>query len=159
VSDATQAQERWIMQPSFKIDNKYPFILLLKISNIPISMYKVPLDLTRLPHSTPPLRTSLTRLEIRHVSLPTNINTKSHDTTHERLLVQSNFINHAMTSVPPNTKPIIYPDYCHTLSPTIGKWCPLRATDVHALRDVGMFCDGMRFSPLQISIVFNTFYE
>jgi hypothetical protein len=27
VSDDTQAQERWIMQPSFKIDNKYTFIL------------------------------------------------------------------------------------------------------------------------------------
>jgi len=52
-----------------------------------------------------------------------------------------------MTSVPPNTKPIIYPDYCHTLSSTIGKWCPLRATDVYALKDVGMFCDGMR-SPI-----------
>jgi hypothetical protein len=51
-----------------------------------------------------------------------------------------------MTSVPPNPNPVIYPDYCHTLSPTIGKWCPLRATDVYALKDVGMFCDGMRLS-------------
>ncbi|PVH79178.1 hypothetical protein DL98DRAFT_655590 [Cadophora sp. DSE1049] len=42
-----------------------------------------------------------------------------------------------MTSVPNN----IYPDYCHSLSPTIGKWCPLLATDVQRLRTVGMFCD------------------
>ncbi|KAH7342563.1 hypothetical protein BKA65DRAFT_537807 [Rhexocercosporidium sp. MPI-PUGE-AT-0058] len=42
-----------------------------------------------------------------------------------------------MTSVPNN----IYPDYCHSLSPTIGKWCPLLATDVHRLRTVGMFSD------------------
>jgi hypothetical protein len=46
-----------------------------------------------------------------------------------------------MTSVSAKLK--IYPDYCHTLSPTIGKWCPLRATDIFALMDVGMFCDGM----------------
>jgi hypothetical protein len=65
-----------------------------------------------------------------------------------------------MTSVPPNTKPIIYPDYCHTLSPTIGKWCPLRATDVYALKDVGMFCDGMRRArhSLPFSIGITTFY-
>lgn len=44
-----------------------------------------------------------------------------------------------MTSVPNN----IYPDYCHSLSPTIGKWCPLLATDVHRLKTVGMFSDGM----------------
>ncbi|KAJ5050545.1 uncharacterized protein L3040_002422 [Drepanopeziza brunnea f. sp. 'multigermtubi'] len=43
-----------------------------------------------------------------------------------------------MKSIPEN----IYPDYCHSLSPTIGKWCPLQATDVHRLRDVGMFSDG-----------------
>ncbi|KAL2075419.1 hypothetical protein VTL71DRAFT_362 [Oculimacula yallundae] len=43
-----------------------------------------------------------------------------------------------MTSVPNN----IYPDYCHSLSPTIGKWCPLQATDVHRLKTVGMFSDG-----------------
>ncbi|KAL5328807.1 hypothetical protein ACEPPN_002315 [Leptodophora sp. 'Broadleaf-Isolate-01'] len=42
-----------------------------------------------------------------------------------------------MTSVPNN----IYPDYCHSLSPTIGKWCPLLATDVHRLKTVGMFSD------------------
>ncbi|KAE9370315.1 hypothetical protein N431DRAFT_411518 [Stipitochalara longipes BDJ] len=44
-----------------------------------------------------------------------------------------------MTSAPQNLT--IYPDYCHTLSPTIGKWVPLRATDIHALEKVGMFCD------------------
>jgi hypothetical protein len=79
-------------------------------------------------------------------------------TPQERL--QSSFINHAMTSVPPNTKPIHYPDYCHTLSPTIGKWCPLRATDVYALKDVGMFCDGMRRArhSLPFSIGITTFY-
>ncbi|PMD46149.1 hypothetical protein L207DRAFT_561548 [Hyaloscypha variabilis F] len=44
-----------------------------------------------------------------------------------------------MTSAPQNLT--IYPDYCHVLSPTIGKWVPLRATDIHALEKVGMFCD------------------
>jgi hypothetical protein len=37
----------------------------------------------------------------------------------------------------------IYPDYCHELSPTIGRWCPLRAVDVHALQSVGMFDNGI----------------
>ncbi|CZS95611.1 uncharacterized protein RAG0_05215 [Rhynchosporium agropyri] len=46
-------------------------------------------------------------------------------------------IQYAMTSVPNN----IYPDYCHRLSPTIGKWCPLQATDVHRLKTVGVFSD------------------
>jgi hypothetical protein len=59
---------------------------------------------------------------------------------HLPLRIPQELINHAMTSVPPNLT--IYPDYCHTLSPTIGKWCPLRATDIHALEKVGMFCDG-----------------
>jgi hypothetical protein len=45
-----------------------------------------------------------------------------------------------MTSAPQNLT--IYPDYCHVLSPTIGKWVPLCATDIHALEKVGMFCDG-----------------
>jgi hypothetical protein len=45
-----------------------------------------------------------------------------------------------MTSAPQNLT--IYPDYCHALSATIGKWVPLRATDIHALEKVGMFCDG-----------------
>jgi endo-1,3(4)-beta-glucanase len=36
----------------------------------------------------------------------------------------------------------IYPDYCHELSPTIGRWCPLRAVDIHALRNVGMYDNG-----------------
>ncbi|KAL3423758.1 DnaJ domain-containing protein [Phlyctema vagabunda] len=40
------------------------------------------------------------------------------------------------------TSPSIYPVYCHELSPTIGKWCPLRAVDVHRLRSVGMILDG-----------------
>lgn len=46
-----------------------------------------------------------------------------------------------MTSGNPNNL-TIYPDYCHALSPTINKWCPLRASDVHSLRSVGMFDDG-----------------
>lgn len=37
----------------------------------------------------------------------------------------------------------IYPDYCHELSPTIGRWCPLRAVDVHTLHSVGMYDNGM----------------
>ncbi|KIN04870.1 hypothetical protein OIDMADRAFT_142682 [Oidiodendron maius Zn] len=36
----------------------------------------------------------------------------------------------------------IYPDYCHELSPTIGRWCPLRAVDVHALESLGMYDNG-----------------
>jgi hypothetical protein len=50
-------------------------------------------------------------------------------------------INHAMTSG--IFKANIYPDYCHELSPTIGKWCPLRAINVHDLESVGMFIDGI----------------
>lgn len=52
-----------------------------------------------------------------------------------------NWTNHAMTSG--NPKPTIYPDYCHGLSPTIGKWCPLQAVDVHTLHSVGMYDNGM----------------
>jgi hypothetical protein len=55
-----------------------------------------------------------------------------------------------MTTPPQNLT--IYPDYCHNLSPTIGIWCPLRATDIHALRKVGMFCDGMP-SPFQFNSI------
>ncbi|CAL3966459.1 unnamed protein product [Diplocarpon coronariae] len=40
-----------------------------------------------------------------------------------------------------NAQDHIYPEYCHSLSPTIGKWCPLLVTDVHRLRNVGMFSD------------------
>ncbi|KAI1000755.1 hypothetical protein K3495_g7442 [Podosphaera aphanis] len=47
-----------------------------------------------------------------------------------------------MTSAGSYSKPIIYPDYCHYLSPTIGKWCPLWATDVRDLKTVGIFTDG-----------------
>lgn len=49
--------------------------------------------------------------------------------------------NHAMKPVTAN--PTIYPVYCHDISPTIGKWCPLRAADVHKLRSVGMVLDGI----------------
>lgn len=38
--------------------------------------------------------------------------------------------------------PTIYPAYCHDASLTLPQWCPLRAVDVHALRDVGMFVPG-----------------
>ncbi|KAH8811973.1 hypothetical protein F5884DRAFT_297214 [Xylogone sp. PMI_703] len=51
-----------------------------------------------------------------------------------------------MTSAPPRQtlqqQPTIYPEYCHQLSPTIGRWCPLRAIDVHALQSVGCYVDG-----------------
>ncbi|KAF8866937.1 hypothetical protein BDZ45DRAFT_178389 [Acephala macrosclerotiorum] len=52
-----------------------------------------------------------------------------------------------MTSALPDSNPdddselTIYPDYCHTLSPTIGKWVPLRARDVHVLKVVGAFSE------------------
>ncbi|TVY42884.1 hypothetical protein LOCC1_G003974, partial [Lachnellula occidentalis] len=49
-------------------------------------------------------------------------------------------INHAMTSGTSN--PPIYPDYCHELSPTIKRWCPLRATDIQALDSWEMFNNG-----------------
>ncbi|RYP52321.1 hypothetical protein DL768_002533 [Monosporascus sp. mg162] len=29
--------------------------------------------------------------------------------------------------------PVFYPQYCFYLSPTLNKWCPLRATDIHDL--------------------------
>ncbi|KAI6708494.1 hypothetical protein JHW43_008990 [Diplocarpon mali] len=48
-----------------------------------------------------------------------------------------------------NAQDHIYPEYCHSLSPTIGKWCPLLVTDVHRLRNVGMFSDG---TPLPMSL-------
>ncbi|TVY36320.1 Protein stn1, partial [Lachnellula subtilissima] len=38
--------------------------------------------------------------------------------------------------------PPIYPDYCHDLSPTIKRWCPLRATDIYALDWWEMFNNG-----------------
>ncbi|KAG9245694.1 hypothetical protein BJ878DRAFT_563220, partial [Calycina marina] len=34
--------------------------------------------------------------------------------------------------------PKIYPDYCHSLSPTISKWVPLRVQDIHSLSTHGM---------------------
>ncbi|TVY51481.1 hypothetical protein LCER1_G006255 [Lachnellula cervina] len=40
------------------------------------------------------------------------------------------------------SNPPIYPDYCHELSPTIKRWCPLRATDIHALDSWEMFNNG-----------------
>ncbi|TVY27633.1 putative J domain-containing protein [Lachnellula hyalina] len=50
-------------------------------------------------------------------------------------------IDHAMTSGTCN--PPIYPDYCHELSPTIKRWCPLRATDIYALDWWEMFNNGL----------------
>ncbi|EPE27048.1 Nucleic acid-binding protein [Glarea lozoyensis ATCC 20868] len=41
-------------------------------------------------------------------------------------------------------KPDIYPEYCHELSPSIKRWCPLRAIDVHDLAEWGMFSNGRR---------------
>lgn len=49
-------------------------------------------------------------------------------------------VNHAMTTGHPTSN--IYPEYCNELSPTIGRWCPLRAVDVHALQSVGMYNNG-----------------
>lgn len=40
--------------------------------------------------------------------------------------------------------PNVYPAYCHYLSPTVLKFCPLRAVDVHSLSDEqGMFIKGL----------------
>jgi len=49
----------------------------------------------------------------------------------------------------------IYPDYCHDLSPTLGKWCPLRASDLGMLKDVGVYVDGSFafLSPISCSFV------
>ncbi len=45
-----------------------------------------------------------------------------------------------MTAQPERAERLtIYPKYCHSLSPTFQKWCPLTATDVHALHQVGGF--------------------
>lgn len=49
-----------------------------------------------------------------------------------------------MTPTPESPRQDIYPVYCHILSPTIGRWCPLWATDINALKDVGIFCDGRK---------------
>jgi hypothetical protein len=54
-------------------------------------------------------------------------------------------VNHAMTSG--IAKPNIYPEYCHELSPSIKKWCPLRAVDVHGLAEWGMFSNGKLHLP------------
>ncbi|RKF64119.1 putative ob-fold nucleic acid binding domain-containing protein [Erysiphe neolycopersici] len=48
-----------------------------------------------------------------------------------------------MSSNCANSREEIYPVYCYILSPTIGRWCPLWATDINALKDVGIFFDGM----------------
>ncbi|KAL5353689.1 hypothetical protein ACLOAV_001729 [Pseudogymnoascus australis] len=37
------------------------------------------------------------------------------------------------------TSPALYPSHCHGLSPTLGRWCPLRAVDVYALREVAEY--------------------
>ncbi|OBT67740.1 hypothetical protein VE03_03541 [Pseudogymnoascus sp. 23342-1-I1] len=37
------------------------------------------------------------------------------------------------------TPPALYPSHCHGLSPTLGRWCPLRAVDVYALREVAEY--------------------
>lgn len=37
------------------------------------------------------------------------------------------------------TPPALYPSHCHGLSPTLGRWCPLRAVDVFALREVAEY--------------------
>jgi len=84
------------------------------------------------------------RPQTRRVSEPISTSTSppSNHPLHNHLLPPHNFHenhNHAMTSAPQNLT--IYPDYCHALSPTIGKWVPLRATDIHGLQKVGMFCD------------------
>ncbi|KAG9233760.1 hypothetical protein BJ875DRAFT_463306 [Amylocarpus encephaloides] len=40
--------------------------------------------------------------------------------------------------------PHIYPEYCHDLSPSVKKWCPLQVVDVHRLDDRGMYSNGRR---------------
>ena len=53
---------------------------------------------------------------------------------------------------PGDGKGVIYPEYCHDASPTILKWCPMRAADVCDLRDVGMYIDGTSHCQLFASI-------
>lgn len=88
-----------------------------------------------------------TRLSPTPVASP-HQHQQNHITTQQRQLIASlSNINSPRTPRPlthdaMTSAPTIYPDYCHSLSPTIGKWCPLTATDVHRLKTVGMFCDG-----------------
>lgn len=49
-------------------------------------------------------------------------------------------------------QPEFYPQYCFHLSPTVAKWCHLRAADVVALSshpgfggEPGKFCDSATF--------------
>ncbi|KAH8668098.1 hypothetical protein BGZ60DRAFT_528436 [Tricladium varicosporioides] len=39
---------------------------------------------------------------------------------------------------------LIYPEYCHELSPTIKKWCPVSAEDLCALEWRGVYSNGRR---------------
>jgi hypothetical protein len=101
------------------------------------------------------------RPQIRRVSQPILISTSTsppnNHPLHNHLLPPHNSHedhNHAMTSAPQNLT--IYPDYCHALSPTIGKWVPLRATDIHGLQKVGMFCD--RELPIALPPTFSSFW-
>ena len=99
------------------------------------------------------------RPQTRRVSKPisTSTSSPSNHPLHNHLLPPHNFHenhNHAMTSAPQNLT--IYPDYCHALSPTIGKWVPLRATDIHGLQKVGMFCD--RELPIALPPTFSSFW-
>lgn len=89
---------------------------------------------------------------------PPNTRRVSHSTTAHYRIISSpsaselfsgehtNAVQNAMTSASAsnsNEKLTIYPDYCHDLSPTLGRWCPLRASDLGMLRDVGVYVDGI----------------
>jgi hypothetical protein len=51
------------------------------------------------------------------------------------------------TPNPQSARPPIYPISYHALSPTFSRWVPLRASDIHSLRNLGMFDNGMPQSP------------
>lgn len=87
-------------------------------------------------------------LDVPEIRILTGLSESTRKTRRANLKVQRHRLNPVnATDMPrvlnaPAADPPIYPDYCHILSPTIGKWCPVRTIDVHALDDVGMFCDG-----------------
>ncbi|KAH6680303.1 hypothetical protein B0J14DRAFT_262465 [Halenospora varia] len=51
-------------------------------------------------------------------------------------------MNNRTTNEKEKAKPHIYPEYCHELSPTIKRWCPLLAKDIHSLDWRGVYNNG-----------------
>lgn len=72
------------------------------------------------------------------------IATSSRSTRHAMTLHPSRSVANSNVS---SANLAVYPRYCHTLSPTLGKWCPLRASDVVRLGEIDGF-QGMSVLPI-----------